>query len=379
LSLPLFTVFFKMNKTRLINIFLLLFSIFLPIYIADLVLKNLRLPKDSSRLMLLAGSSLFSDLNGFRRYEPNKNVEQLAIYDKNIAYRYTYKTNNKGLVSHPDLQKNDVIDLTINGDSFSEGQGGYPWVVEWQKNELKELQITSLNYSIAGNGFEDFLKGSIHSKKYYNASRNIIFFIEHNAYRPYQRMAKNRSCSFYSNGSLDNILGPLTCKTYGVVWHHIDSKISDKEILDKAKYLQQYGVLASINKFLKEVKNSFTRKITLKSDLENEIKSQKIELSFGEIPSYTKIAISKINSIYGKNNVLYVQLPQTVGKPNKSALEFTKRLAALADNKIINLWESCPLERSDFHVLDNHPNVEGYKKIKRCITENKDINNFIKS
>ena len=160
--------------------------------------------------MLLAGSSLYSDLDGFRRYEPNKNVEQLAIYDKDIAYRYNYKTNNKGLVSYPDLQKNDDIDLAINGDSFSEGQGGYPWVVEWQKNELRNQNITSLNYSIAGNGFEDFLEGSKHSKKHYNASRNIIFFIEHNAYRPYQRMSKNKSCSFYSNGFLDNILGLLT-------------------------------------------------------------------------------------------------------------------------------------------------------------------------
>ena len=102
-------------------------------------------------------------------------------------------------------------------------------------------------------------------------------------------------------------------------------------------------------------------------------------MRLGEIPSYTKIAISKINTIYDKNNVLYVQLPEKVGEPNKSSLEFTKRLEALVENKIINLWESCPLERSDFHVLDNHPNVEGYKKIKRCITENKDINNFIKS
>ena len=90
-----------MNKTKLINIFLVLFTTFLPIYIADLVLKNLRLPKDSSRLMLLAGSSLYSDLDGFRRYEPNKNVEQLAIYDKGIAYRYTYTTNNRGLFLTP--------------------------------------------------------------------------------------------------------------------------------------------------------------------------------------------------------------------------------------------------------------------------------------
>ncbi len=49
--------------------------------------------------MLLAGSSLYSDIDGFRRYESNKIVEQLAIYNKDIAYRYNYKTYNKGLVS----------------------------------------------------------------------------------------------------------------------------------------------------------------------------------------------------------------------------------------------------------------------------------------
>ncbi len=367
-----------MTKTKLINIFLILFSSLLPIYIADLVLKNLRLPKDSSRLMLLAGSSLYSDLDGFRRYEPNKNVEQFAIYNKDIAYRYTYKTNNLGLVSYPDLQKNDDIDLAINGDSFSEGQGGYPWVVEWQKNELRNSNITSLNYAIAGNGFGDFLEGSKHSKEYYNASKNIIFFIEHDAYRPYQRMSKNKSCSFYSNGFLDNILGPLTCKTYGIVWHHIDLNKSDSQILNKAKYLQQYGVLASFNKFLKEVKNSSSRKNRVQTDKKNVNKSQEVELKHGEIPSYTKIAISKINNIYDKNNVLYVQLPEKVGKPKKISLEFTKRLEALVGNKIINLWESCPLEKSDFNILDGHPNVKGYKKIKSCVSENKDINNFIK-
>ena len=366
------------NMTKLINLILILFSSFLPLFIADLVLKNLRLPKDSSRLMLLAGSSLYSDIDGFRRYEPNRNLEQLAIYDKDIAYRYSYKTNKQGLVSYPDLKKNDDIDLVINGDSFTEGQGGFPWILEWQKNELKNLNILSLNYSIAGNGFEDFLKGSIHAKKVYNASKNIIFFIEHDAYRPYQKMSKNKNCSFYSNGVLDKILGPLTCKTYGIVWHHIDQNKSDPQILNKAKYLQQYGVFPSFNKFLKTLKNSSSRKKIKQNDNKIESISQEVLLRFGSVPSYTKIAIKEINKLYGKNNVLFVQLPQAVGLPNKSALEFTKNLGNLSNNKIINLWEICPLQRSDFHTLDNHPNVEGYRKIKSCISENKDIRNFIK-
>ncbi len=275
--------------------------------------------------MLLAGSSLYSDINGFRRYDPNMNVEQLAIYDRNIAYRYTYKTNNQGLVSYPNLHKNDALDLVINGDSFTEGQGGFPWVLEWQKNELKNSNILSLNYSIAGNGFVDFLKGSIHSKNKYGASKNIIFFIEHDAYRPYQKMSRNKNCSYYSNGFLDIVLGSLTCKTYGIVWHHIDPNKSDLQILNEAKYLQQYGVLPSMNKFLKTLKNSSSLKKIEQNDKETESITKNVSLRFGPIPTYTKYAIEEINKLYGNNKVLLVQLPERIGLPDKRELEFTKK------------------------------------------------------
>ena len=53
-------------------------------------------------------------------------------------------------------------------------------------------------------------------------------------------------------------------------------------------------------------------------------------------------------------------------------------LLLLIPNVIFSLEINDRLEKSDFYVLDNHPNIEGYKKIKRCISENKDINNFIK-
>ena len=160
------------------------------------------------------------------KYSKNHNLPIKFVVEDGVKYikeivGFQIVNGGQTTASIHRAKKNDDIDLAINGDSFSEGQGGYPWVVEWQKKELKDLKITSLNYSIAGNGFEDFLEGSKHSKKYYNASKNIIFFIEHNAYRPYQRMSKNKSCSFYSNGILDNILGPLTCKTYGLSLIHI--------------------------------------------------------------------------------------------------------------------------------------------------------------
>ena len=55
-----------------------------------------------------------------------------------FIFLISYKSNNLGLVSYPDINEGEELDLVINGDSFSEGQGGFPWVVAWQKKELKK-------------------------------------------------------------------------------------------------------------------------------------------------------------------------------------------------------------------------------------------------
>ena len=372
-------MFFKVKNSKLINIILIFFSSLLPILAADFILKNLRLPKDSSRIMLLAGSSLYSSKNGYRRYEANKNIEQIAIYHDQIAYRYFYNSNNLGLVSYPDLKNNIELDLTINGDSFAEGQGGYPWIIEWQKNELKKLDILSLNYAIAGNGFGDFLKASSNARKNYNAKKNIIFFIEHDAYRPYQEISKNKKCSFYSNGLLDNILGNLTCKTYGIVWHHINSNKTNTQILNDSKYLQQYGVFPTFYSFFKTLRNFSFKKEIKKSNDQINIPHTNNNLRFGPIPTETKIAIKEINKLFGKENVLYVKLPDSKGESNIKSKIFIKLISEVDNNKVLDLGEICILTKTDFHHLDNHPNIKGYKKIKKCIVENKVINNFIKN
>ncbi len=372
-------MFFRRNKAKVINLCLMFFSILLPLFLADIVLKNMRLPKDSNRLMLLGGSSLYSSKDGFRRYEANQNIEQLAIYNDQIAYRYFYKTNNLGLVSYPNLKDNDNLDVVINGDSFTEGQGGFPWIVDWQKKELQESNILSLNYAIAGNGFGDFLKASLHARKIYNAKKNIIFLIEHDAYRPYQKLSKNKNCSFYSNGTLDKILGPLTCKTYGIVWHHINLSKTNKQILNQSKYLQNYGVLPTFYKFIQKLRNNYLKKDIQSSQINMGLDNGEIKLRYGPLPTKTKSAIKKINNIYGKNNVLYVYLPSSQGEQDEKSKLFTKILSEVDNNNIVDLWEICPLSFTDFHILDNHPNIDGYKKIKKCVIENLQINEFIKN
>ena len=365
------------NKNKLINLFLILFSTLFPIFIADLVLKNLRLPKDYDRLMILSGSGLYSGKEGYKRYESNKYVEQMAIYGNKFAYRYGYETNNLGLVSFPNLNKLDELDLVINGDSLTEGQGGYAWVPDWQKNELTELNILSLNYAIAGNGFADFLRSSIHAKEIFKAKKNIIFFIEHDAYRPYVKFTANNFCSFVSQGYfLENFLGPLNCKASNI-WHHLDSNKSNSQLLGKAKYLQNYGVLSSLKKFAQSFKQNFSNKDIQMNQNKNSFRSKKINLKNGNIPRYTLQNVREIINLYGKKNVLFVQLPERPGKQKENELYFTNLFNQIFEIEVVNLWEKCTLSNKDFNEFDAHPNKHGYEKIKECITANKKINNFI--
>lgn len=88
---------------RLIGLGLILGSLVVGYFVADGVLRLLRLPKDSARVMLLSGSALTTDKFGVRRYEANKSVEQAGYIGSKVAYRYKYRTNNLGFVSEFDF------------------------------------------------------------------------------------------------------------------------------------------------------------------------------------------------------------------------------------------------------------------------------------
>ena len=160
---------------------LLALSIGVPLLLADFSLKQLKLPRNNDRVMLLAGSSLQSGPHGYRRYQAHAKVEQAAVYGNKLGYRYTYHTNNLGLVSQPDLGTTEPIDLAIVGDSYTEGQGGYPWILELQANPLAAHNQRSINYAIAGSGVGDFRAAALHAKSMHQARKLLVliyFFLK---------------------------------------------------------------------------------------------------------------------------------------------------------------------------------------------------------
>ena len=402
------------TNESLTNLALTLTCIGIPLFATDCILKGLHHPKSHDRIMLLSGSELTSTGKNFRSYQPNRKIEQSAVYGDQIAYRSQYKSNNLGLVSLRDIRASEKLDVAIAGDSFTEGQGGYPWILDFQKTMETKSNLKSMSYAIAGSGFGDFAATGKDAKKAHGARSIIIFSIEHDAYRPWQKMGSNKNCSYYSNGALDHLLGPFSCSVYGIVWHHVSTGLSDRELLIEARKNQSFGLIPTLSETFRrlgslspkppkqEAKSSANPSSQSKHN-NSPTSPQEIQpalgtskpypnsspeapsLRLGPLPMEAKTAIYDLNKIYGADNVLWVLLPDTpnanTAKSSQPAAQdpFAAAINIAGAKKIANLRHSCKMSVSDFNTLDNHPNKKGYAQLLNCIYRDHEVQAFILS
>lgn len=365
-----------------LNLGLISIATAVPLLAADLLLRAMQLPRGAERVLLLSGSDLSSGPDGYRRYQPHRNIEHAAVYGDQLVYRFRLRSNNLGLASHGDVKPGDQIDLAIAGDSFAEGQGGYSWIGEMQQNWLEPLGLRSLNTAIGGSGFGDFAVTARAAKRHYSARKLLVLFIEHDAYRPYQPMNSNRWCSFYSNGALDGLLGPLTCRLYGVLWHHAPLGLSNAELQRLGEQHQAHGLIPALGRFLAQLGH---RRGTQASS--SALSASTSSLRFGPIPEASLESMRQIKALYGPSNVLLVQLPDQPSQPPSTeqgrgaqqAERFRQVLRQGTGLQVLNLEPSCKLSSTDFHRLDNHPNNSGYQKLSLCLQNNSQIRKFIES
>ena len=233
----------KRSTNIALNIVLILVSTASFLFVADLVLKALKLPSQHRTIMLLSGSKLFADEHGVRRYEPSKQVEQAALVDGEISYRYKYKTNNLGLGSKYDYIPGKPLDLMIVGDSVSEGQEVGPWLDVVQQQLWERHGKTSQNFAIAGNGFVEFERAAAFAKSKLGASKALIIFIGDDMHRPGDVMHANEDCSTYK--TFVNA-GVINCLSGQPTWHHYDPKLSDEELVRFAESRQNLGLIRMV-------------------------------------------------------------------------------------------------------------------------------------
>jgi len=110
--------------------------------------------------------NLFASKNAFRpigkdglwTYRPNSKIVAAAVYHLSkftgwIEYRCVVETNKFGLVATNFGDRSDIVDYLVLGDSFTEGQGGCPWLT---KNTLNETDPTIINAGLQGSGIQHF-------------------------------------------------------------------------------------------------------------------------------------------------------------------------------------------------------------------------------
>jgi hypothetical protein len=400
-------------KERLINSGLLVASVVLSLWAADAALKWLELPKDSNAIMLLSGSSLFTDDEGVRRYEPSKSVQQAALINSKLAYRYDYRTNNLGFVSEYDFLPGSTLDLMIVGDSITEGQEVGPWIDGFQRFLWERHHKSSQNMAIAGNGFVEFERAASFAKSKLQARKAMIVFIPDDMFRQGDKMLANEQCSTYQSYLSGNV---VNCESGRPTWHRYDRAFTTAELEDHARSKQRYGLVRTLRRPVIEWGTSAVRwlcrkgmripyDITLARRINSECDANPPELpkpmvtqqpapnvpeytakgpsrdQGTTIPAYTVTALKRILTDYGADNVMLVAVPggSNTVRATRPDLFFAHVLAGEFKSMFhfVDLSESCVLTPEMWGTGGGgHPNVEGYRKLQSCFLANTAIVNF---
>jgi hypothetical protein len=85
--------------------------------------------------------------------------------------------------------------------------------------------------------------------------------------------------------------------------------------------------------------------------------------------SDSKDAIASIVETYGRENVMFVHLPEKseLDKGPNWIGKIARRTIAEAQGKLFDGFEECHLNVDDYHVIDGHPNKQGYDKVASCV------------
>ncbi|WP_269622669.1 hypothetical protein [Prochlorococcus marinus] len=377
----------KKTNEFLIRLMLILLSMFIPIAAADLILKQLNLPKQNGRIMLLGGGSLKTDEeNLIRKYTPNRTIRHAAVYGKNVIYDYTFKTNKYGFRNTYSCNletKNPIVAIT--GDSFTEGQGSK---ISWTKDlqfKLCNIGTDSINLAMPGYGIIDMSNSLVFAKKRLNAEKAIFSIITSDIYRRNAIMHSNAKCSAY-------YVTDLKLCGISATWWHIPKEMNSKEIITFAKSKYKFGLrssLSGLEKYAKNILKDVIRKITYNNP-SNFLKKTGIITAIPEkkeiIIKNSIQALNKIATIYKPENIILVIIPNKsdriksvkINHQMASKESDLQNFLQLLDPSISKVdLRSCPLTSDHFYLKDGHPNKKGQQLIGQCVANNISVKKFL--
>lgn len=347
----------KLVKHLLVSIFILeLFGLFAfrNIYYWDA--RYLFVSRDAFRVLN----------NGLWTYKENSNILTAAVYNFGggsiLEYACKFKTNSLGLIDTNwiEIDKKPVL---ILGDSYTEGQGGCPWLTKDSILADKNLSSFSIvNGGLMGTGIQSFemLERWLSKNKNIHFENVIVLAIVNDF---------KRSPSVNAWKGLDKCLVRGQCNSLDDYWWGVDYAVS----ADELKYLGEKRRLdltmagrADNSLLFKDL--SFTYFLVAQAvELLGNINSNINKSSYDDAFDLNMKALARLKVNYPNLKLILIPQRHEVGFVSASDVELVKVVDGI---KKFNInYKYCNLESSDFMMYDGHPNQVGYKKIRECLSD----------
>lgn len=342
----------KKSKNWLLNLVIIFVACIIGVVFIELIwIYNNSIDKNanSRRYFMTSGSGgVFDSRKDLVIYKKNSDVTHQVWFKKKKfinEYKYTFKTNNVGLVQNNNIKKN-IKSILFLGDSFTEGTGSKPWFDEFNRHRKKK-NMQFINGGILGTGFLHWesLERYLISEGY-NISSIFVIYISDDFYRKKWMFSDGilKCTEYYKNCvGWESYLGTPPQNEVNQFLLSIDdkkhyfysSKFDFKEVL-KIKLPATAQLYRQILRIYSKIQS---RRVV--SKLINKYNSQII---FIHLPSKDEIFENK------DNGQIYNGYIEKLG------------------GKTYSGYKLCGLNIGDFYEIDGHPNKYGYEKIRKCIS-----------
>lgn len=346
----------------IVNIGLFLFSLTIILFVGEIGILFLN-PKILAEQSLMYSSQTFQlDQNGAVRYQPNKNIRTVAVYNNKIEYDVHFKTNNLGFIDDKDYEYENAPNkryYAFVGDSFTAGvHGGEPWIPKLRSN-LEEKNIEIFNLGISGTGIEHFYRLLKSTSEQLNITHIVIVAISNDFQRHFwYPLANSSEIRFCREHASECIKRPYIA----TIIHPTSSienilKVADNTIKDNGKYFHGSGIRGVLkqSKLLTFVFRS------LKTILQKK--------TINTRNSFSLDALRNIRDAFPSTEIYFIHLPQKQEVINGEYFldNIGKEIKKIGISYFPALKE-WNWQKDMFFVNDAHPNTFGYNNIKNYVS-----------
>jgi hypothetical protein len=301
----------------------------------------------------------FSTPKTFWKYNPNSDIRSIATYQRlfsvGIEYDCTYHTNKFGFIDTGEIT--NYADFLVLGDSFTEGQGGCPWLTKDTlliDDHLSNFKL--LNGGLQGVGILQFEQVLDYFEPEVSIENLIIIAIS-NDFKRGDASQWQTDSDCYLSGS---------CKKNDY-WHYIPIDMSDEMILINSRERSYERGIDFIERF-KRASFAYRLYSEYRVIFKNIFDEKSIHVDDNLEPYRANLAaLERIKLRYPSLKIILVPQRDEVGFLGQKNMDSLVIERYLESNNYQFSW--CDITSDDYFPLDGHPNDLGYKKLFGCLTE----------